>query len=86
MEVPVTYRDDTPITPGRSAARLNSLIQKGLSADPGKSVAAAGTRIELDGPNLGTTPSRTSAPGFARPLTPIKGLSSVRRKNLSKNL
>jgi hypothetical protein len=57
---------------------------KGASADLGKSVATADTRIELDGPNLGTTLSRTSAPGFGRPLTPLKVLSSVRRENLSK--
>jgi hypothetical protein len=53
----------TPITPGRSATRLNSLIQKELSADLGKSVAHDDTRVKLDGLNLGTTPSRTMAPG-----------------------
>jgi len=34
---------------------------KGVSADLGKSVATADTWIELDGPNLGTTLSKTRA-------------------------
>ena len=55
---------------------------KGVSADLGKSAATGDTRIELHGPNLGTTLSRTRAPSFGRPLTPLKGLSSVCRENL----
>ena len=73
------FSGHTPITPGRSAARAGLIDLKGVSVAPGDSVAIADSWTELDGPDLGTTPSRTSAPGLARHLTPMKWLSSVRR-------